>query len=431
MLKNINEYTALEELLEWTGSIDNIYNPKIFGLDNIPFLELIYSQSKEVNPLDITIAKSLDHTMYDAIDEYVKQKLPVDLFREAILKKKKIEIHGIYSEHFKKQGNLVENQYLLQVVNFKHNPNHKPLNFVRPAFYVDKERLCVLVTPGKDYLLHYASLILYLLDTLTTRWSNLVKILRYPYAENSIHVWSGLSQDLVQKGDILILGYVNELQDYIRLQDENTVFDKHENQYYTSARCKINDKNICLLGVKFSFWGNLSAKIINRILNLGAAEIIYFGKLGTLKHPDDIYTKLYSPTVYSVVYHDKLVCLIDDLPNHLTIQFPELNTHMHTSVPTILEEDYIQRGLLDTLKTNSIDNEISQIAYTIKKYNEDFNSQVKYSCIHFPTDYIRQLDKPDILTDHDLSTNRTVEALEKKKIIIQKACDYLYKYLTK
>ena len=192
---------------------------------------------------------------------------------------------------------------------------------------------------------------------------------------------------------------------------------------------QINGKKIKLLGVKYSFWGNLSAKIVNRIINLGAKEVIYFGKMGTMLNPEDIYKKLYSPTKYSVVYHDKLVCVIDGLENSLVKLFPELESGMHTSVPTILEEDFIQRDLLDSLNSNSIDNEISQIAYTIKKFNDDYRRGVKYSCIHFPTDYIRHIEKAEILTDHDLSNNRTFVALEKKNIIIQEACRYIVKYL--
>ncbi len=431
MLRKFNKTSTLNELLEWTNGIDCIYNPVIYGLNNISILGLVYAGQKNINIEAIRISKSLDHTMLEALDEYVKQKLPVQFFKSALMNKKPIEIHGAYPQHIKnkKIQKVIGISKKLTFLKFNHNPNDKYYNYIRPIFAQDTEKAYVFVGPGKDYLKHYSSLIFYLLDTVTTRWGDTTKIFYYPHVENSIHVWSSLNDKIAKNGDLVILGYVTELLEFLKSRDKNLTVREYENEYYKSHRILVGRKTINLLGVKFSFWGNLSAKIVNRLCQLGISELIYFGKLGTLQHPKDIYAKLYSPTKYSVIYHDKLVCVINDLENKLVRKFPELNSGMHTSTPTVLEEDFAQRKILNLLNSKSIDNEISQMAYTIKKFNQDIGKPVYFSCIHFPTDYLRQLEKPDMTAGHNLSNNRTQEVTGKKHAIIKKACDYIYAYL--
>lgn len=397
----------------------------LFGIKNIETLELIYSVKKEFLKENVILAKSLDHTMFESLDKYVKQKLPCKDIKQAIIQKKKIEIHGIYPSHYVENPDIFRTATRLNKISFSHNDSSKKFNFIRPEFYENKDSFVAFIPCGKDYLQHYSSLLIYFLDTLTTRWSDYTTIFRYPYAENSIHIWSQLDSNFIKEGDRVIIGYVEELEKYITEMYPDLIVETFENKFYKSTR--IISKNINFLGVKYSFWGNMSAKLVNRFCNLGASEIIYFGKLGTLESPNCIYNKIYSPTSYSVVYHDKIVSIIDDLPNQLSVFLPP--TGMHTSVPTIMEEDYLQRDLLDILKSESMDNEISQIAYTIKKFNLDNQKQVKYSCCHFATDYIRQLENQNEITEYDLSNNRTDSAKIKKAEIIAKISSIITNYL--
>jgi hypothetical protein len=211
----------------------------------------------------------------------------------------------------------------------------------------------------------------------------------------------------------------------------HTVIYSYENEYYSVNKVKIGNKVISLLGVKFSFWGNIAARIAYHCSLLGISELIYFGKLGTLEDSSKIYSKIYSPSRFCIFYHEKLLALIDHLPNGIHELQPELDTGTHVSVPSILEEDYIQREIIGGLDITSIDNEISQVAYAIAKFNQNYHRNVKYGCLHFATDYLRQLDKRNVETPHDLSNNRSSTAVQKKQAMIANIAKILYSYFQK
>ncbi|ENK6269867.1 hypothetical protein AB3Y05_005714, partial [Klebsiella variicola] len=73
------------------------------------------------------------------------------------------------------------------------------------------------------------------------------------------------------------------------------------------------------------------------------AEIIYFGKLGTLTAPSDIYEKIFTPSQF-LMYN----CLTKLGPtitlNNSMAQFNDNGlVGVHASVPTIMEETFMQR----------------------------------------------------------------------------------------
>jgi hypothetical protein len=120
---------------------------------------------------------------------------------------------------------------------------------------------------------------------------------------------------------------------------------------------------------------------------------------------------------------------INDLKNSLLEFKPELTTGSHVSVPTVLEEDYQQRSITSQLHINSIDNEISQIAFAIRKHNQEQGTGISFSAVHFATDYVRQLEKVELETPFDLSNNRSKDAREGKTKMIRKISLELLHYL--
>lgn len=179
-------------------------------------------------------------------------------------------------------------------------------------------------------------------------------------------------------------------------------------------------RGVCvnLLGVKYSFWGCISAKVTTQICRLGAQEIIYIGKLGTLSSPSDIYNKIFTPSRFLIMYGDALVCDIKDLRNNVLEYKSSLATGRHVSVPTVVEEDYTQRNVAASLGISSIDNEISQVAYAIDQFNRQFNREVSYTAMHFATDYIRKPHERGVEMDFDLSNNRSEVARGKKATMV-------------
>lgn len=99
------------------------------------------------------------------------------------------------------------------------------------------------------------------------------------------------------------------------------------------------------------------------------AEIIYFGKLGTLTAPSDIYEKIFTPSQF-LMYN----CLTKLGPTiTLKNSMAQFNDNglvgVHASVPTIMEETFMQRQYLERSGVESIDNEIAFIAREIHRFN--------------------------------------------------------------
>ncbi|RRD40341.1 hypothetical protein EII29_02360 [Leptotrichia sp. OH3620_COT-345] len=233
---------------------------------------------------------------------------------------------------------------------------------------------------------------------------------------------TGFNNQFIFTNDIVILGYIDEIYD--NLKDKLLLISEQQNEYYISKRCKINNKIINFLGIKYSYWGNISQKIIERLLKCKVKEIIYSAKLGTLISHLDIYSKIYSPSEYIIIEDLKIKTKKFKLENKILKLFPFLNTQLHVSTPTILEQTYKQREFLSKMNVNSIDNEISQMAEVIYKKK----LKVNFFSIHFPTDYLRKENERDLRTNFDLSNNRKSMAIFKKNKIIKEISYYLYQY---
>lgn len=209
------------------------------------------------------------------------------------------------------------------------------------------------------------------------------------------------------------------------------MISKYENNYYISVRYKINNGTIVnFLGVKYSFLGCISAKIAYTLCKYGVKEIIYVGKLGTFGSNEDLYNKIFSPTNYLIMYYDKVIKTVNNLQNNFAKQYGKYDTKTHVSVPTVLEEDLKQGRKARLLKTKSIDNEISQIAYAIDEYNKEQKTNISFAPIHFATDYIREAKdhkKSEII--YGLHNNRSSELLIRKQRILNTISEELWHYL--
>jgi hypothetical protein len=156
------------------------------------------------------------------------------------------------------------------------------------------------------------------------------------------------------------------------------------------------------------------------VRELGAHEVIYAAKLGALTGPHDLYQRIFCPSTFVIMNHDRIVFRPPSPPNGVLTKNPKLDSGCHVSIPTVLEEDYSQREVTMQLKATSIDNEISQMARAISAYNNSALVPVKFSAVHLATDYVRTPDDKAVQTLHDLKRNRSPEALVAKAAIIKR-----------
>lgn len=433
LLKNCNDAKVLSFLTSIQHRIATVEDYQLIGTESIRDLKYLYTNPIKNNHKDMVRSKAFDHTMFDSIDEYCIQKFPETAIRKCLLENYTFEVHGILPQHFEELQTFLNFTEVTKIY-FQNNPTSKRFNFLRPSFYKcinnkGEKIFVVAVGCGHDYTMHYASMLQHVLDIFTV--SIKVKIIRYPLAESALPIWTGLDSKIIKKDETIILGYIDEIEKEIKKKRFLEQISLHENDYYISIRYKNIKTNsiINLLGVKFSFWGDISAKITTRLCRLGAPEIIYIGKLGTLGTPDDIYKKIFAPSKFLILYHDKVVGKILNLPNKFLESHKTLDTGYHVSVPTVIEEDYVQRQITNKLSINSIDNEISQIAFSIKHFNESQAKKVSFTSLHFATDYVRLPNERAIKTDFDLSNNRTKEAIKNKKRILKDIVKILISYL--
>lgn len=442
-LKNAKEYNLLNvahkrdvssHLVHLQNRIAGLTDYRVYGSAYEDDLIHLYSESLLESNEEIVSCGAFDHTMFTSIDRYCSQKFPVDSIKKSLLSGRKFEIHGIFPSHFMKIAHRLGYSELEEIV-FTHNVRTKKFNYVRPKFFKgvneDGQRVFIVaVNSGRDYVFHYASMLRHIMGTYSVQMAETLAVYRYPLAESSIHIWTELNADLVKKGDLVIIGYVEEMRSQLEGKLNLERIHEIDMPYYTSIRYR-NSKGtiINLIGVKYSFWGCISAKLVTQICRLGAKEIIYVGKLGALSTPNDLYSRIFIPSRFMIMYHDKVVCDIQSLKNGLLDRFPELSTGRHVSVPTVVEEDYAQRAITHDLDINSIDNEVSQIAYAVAQFNRQLNEDVSYTAIHFATDYIRRPHERSLKVKFDLSNNRTSRAFNKKLAILGAISDRLAEYL--
>ncbi|MWV47158.1 hypothetical protein GRF59_26540 [Paenibacillus sp. HJL G12] len=390
----------------------------------------VYKEEKIDDFIKFPAVDDRSHTMANAIDEFCFQKLPIIVLKDYLERGYSLDILGVFPEIFKlyfykfNYKNIVE-------IGFNYNPRVKFYNYVRPLFFVgnnneNEKKIIVSIPPGEDYLKHYTSILRHLINKLRMD-EKTIKIFRFPLHEKNITEWTGLNNNFVKRNDIVILGYTEEIEN--NLNNKMTLESEHYNEFYGSRRYKLNGKIINFLGVKYSYWGNMSKNITNKLLFLGATEIIYSAKLGTLVNYNDIYNKIYSPIEYIVLDYTRIKHKKFKLKNNFVKLFPEFNSGLHCSVPTILEQNYRFRDIVTNLSINSIDNEISQMAEVVYEHNRKNNSDISFFAVHFPTDYVRKYDEKNLDTKFDLSNNRLPLSSSKKRKIINEISNYLHYYL--
>lgn len=223
---------------------------------------------------------------------------------------------------------------------------------------------------------------------------------------------------MIQPGDRVVLGYIAIFRQLISSYGPVCVSVKNSD-FYTSYRYVLPNGTILnLLGVKYCFWGSLSEHLVERICSLGAAEVIYSAKLGALTSPADLYTRAFCPSSFANLEHDKVVRLTEGVPNGLLRKHPTLDSGLHVSVPTVLEEDYLQRSLTIQLGATSIDNEIAYMAAAVAMSSARSGREILFSALHFATDYLRTESECGKSVAFDLSNNQEEPARKRRDAFI-------------
>lgn len=408
----------------FTDSVKNFFG-KYFLSDSPSY----YSEKELISPSSLDIPHFSEHTMSLSLEKYICKKIPAQDLLMYVPLINRVEIHGIYPDLklFKK---LMKNTKILKII-FQSRLKPGNSNSLRPLFLLvedDKKRkiLICYVTPGRDLLLHYASMITYILK----KYSNL-KILTYAYpaAESEIGKWTNLDENLIFPGDMVIMGYSTFVKSKL-FQDANfSLLTTNENQFYTTTRFLCDNGSVVnCLEANYGHWGNISGRLAETICQLGAQEIIHIGKVGTLVSPKEVYQRVYIPSRFIVGRRSEILCGDVNIKNSLRY-IEEYISQAHVSVSTTMEETFKQRNNLKDLNVDTIDIESSKIAQAVSNFNISSELKVKFGAIHFSSDYLKSEDEINLSPEYDLSTERMPQSNLKKDRILNKIYELVRQHI--
>jgi ADP-ribose pyrophosphatase YjhB (NUDIX family) len=391
---------------KFTDSIANFIS-KYFVLER----QDIYSKVIEVPEKNFDVPYQDDHTMTSSLEKYIQSKLPVEMIESKVKEIDRVEVHGIYPD-LKVLNELTLGFNITEVIHFSKQKTDNS-NSLRPMFLVakkgSKKLLVCCVTPGRDLLIHYASMLKYYLRDLPIP----VSAYAYPLAEKRIDKWTGLDDKMIIKNDTVILGYSTFLRNQFEKDPAFSILSTYQNKYYSATRfITKNGKVINCLEANYGHWGDISDFLAQKICQLHAAEVLHIGKVGALKSPNEVYTRIYIPKSFVIGRRNEIMSIGSRISNSMEY-IKEYSALAHVSISTTMEETFAQRESFSKKKIDTIDIESSKIARAVALYNLANKTKVKFGAIHFSSDYLKRFGEGNQSSDVDLSTDR--ENLRHKK----------------
>lgn len=324
------------------------------------------------------------HSMGDSLNKYIQ-----------------IKIHHL----------LIEKEYDKIIVKGKYDrwatisnseKTDKRFNWKRPTARVNGNNIHILCFPGQDYVIHYGLIVFYYF------YINKLKIpkitLNIPSEElcnetlvNETNIKS------LPKQDVVIMGYIDKLVgDFPDWEGEG---DFRWKRFY------IYNQRVALLGCRFSYWADISGRVLKYLANQGTKLVIYMGKLGSLDES-------HIPNQHLATGEESLVD--GDLIKWKN-PFEDNNSNFikegkHITLPSILMET---KDWVDQSKDYSfVDPEIGFMA------KASLEEDVGFGFLHIISDNLKKEFK------EDLSNEREKSVLNKRELIIneiRKALNRVFK----
>jgi 8-oxo-dGTP diphosphatase len=425
-----NESSAYEWIYEseikdykFADSIHNFLS-KYFTVDMLDY----YDEVEHIDTDSLDVPEPDEHTMSHSLRSYIDTKLPMEELRPYLLRVKAVEVHDIYPD-VEMISKLKLDFRTLEVIH-KSKQKSDNSNSLRPIFLLaekgNEEILVCCTTPGRDLLLHYASMLKFVTgDTIP------LSVYAYPIAEETIDKWTGLDQSMVSPKDIVILGYSTHFKNILRHESDFTLLTIQQNKFYTSTRF-IGEVGIVIncLEANYGHWGNISDYLARRICQLGASEILHIGKVGTFTSPSEIYKRIYIPSSFLVGRRNEVIHSQARIRNSMDYIKEHLSLG-HVSVSTTMEETFGQREVFNRRKVETIDIESSKIAQAIASYNLTADEKVKFGAIHFASDYLRKTSEIKDDFEFDLSTKRVAKLHGKKDRMLIEIFEVIKRHMSR
>ncbi|PTB67798.1 hypothetical protein BBK36DRAFT_1167102 [Trichoderma citrinoviride] len=159
----------------------------------------------------------------------------------------------------------------------------KPFNWQRPTAREDGDRLLIECFPGSDHVQHYAEIIATYLRILQSQGIILtdpsaVSFERLSCADTQRALMGTNLTRFPQGVDTVVLGLVH------RLENLTGPVDWTGDDCFAWTERQFNSRRVAFLGFRPSFWGDISGEIVHFLAcHHGVRQVLYFGKLGSVK----------------------------------------------------------------------------------------------------------------------------------------------------
>lgn len=279
----------------------------------------------------------------------------------------------------------------------KYEKKGKMFNWQRPTAEIEQDTLFIKCPSGRDYVVHYGSLISTYLAINNRNFDNV--FCKIPTKEECDKLINESNLKEIKPNETAIIGYgLEALVDNINWRGEGSFLSVDE---------KISNKKVTFIGCKHSIWGDISGRVIKFLVDhLGVKKVIYIGKLGVMNK--GVVPNKYLATGNSSYVEGKLIEW-NNLFERLSDEILKKGLH-YTSPSLILETK-------DWLRENNnfdfVDPEIGHMA------KASIESGIEFSYLHIISNNLSRVES------ENLSNERLKSIVDKRKQLLFKIRELL------
>lgn len=243
---------------------------------------------------------------------------------DRLLRYLQIKVHHLIQDHDWDSIHVVGG-YDRDAVISAHEKTGKLFNFERPTAEVHGSDLIVKAFPGTDYVRHYALII----ATYVAMAGKSGGAVTYELPDPTSSREAVRQLDLDLDGDLVIVGW-----GLAHLAPADGVWTYGRGYAWQSAQ--IHGRRVVYLGFLHSIWGDVAGRVVTRLAELGARDVVYVGKVGTLNPDIEPNTRL--ATGNTSLVNGTTVTWSDFFGDFASAQ-PGVHTGRHVTSPSILLEN--------------------------------------------------------------------------------------------
>lgn len=252
--------------------------------------------------------------------------IPVDghtMGPDSLLRYLQIKVHHLIQDQDWDSIRVVGGYDRLAVIS-RYEKTGKLFNIERPTADVRGRDLVIKAFPGADYVHHYALII-----TTYLAMTGRAATVTYQPPEEAACRAAVEGLDLHLDGDLVIVGW--GLQ---HLAPDDGVWTRGKG--YAWQRAMVHGRRVVYLGFLHSIWGDVAGRVVARLADLGARDVVYVGKVGAL-FPEIVPNTLLATGNESLV--GGALVTWDDFFGDFAAAQPGVHSGLHVTSASILLED--------------------------------------------------------------------------------------------